>query len=241
MQDIQETLAKAREEFGRLVTAWQTSGLLPGFMAPPRVWLLIGAVVVVIASAGVAKWWMKDAGPRHASALYHDGVRLLERGATEQGRAKLEKLVTAYPLSDWADDALLALGRSQQATREIEEAKINYQGLLALYPDSPLANDAKQELKALASERTFVAAKPKPAQSVSPAQTVVGAESSSGGTVYEVRPGDTLGKIAKRFGTTVEDIQQANGLTDTLIRRNQRPTIPVRTSSAAEAPSSTGL
>lgn len=36
----------------------------------------------------------------------------------------------------------------------------------------------------------------------------------SGGTTYTVRPGDTLGGIAQRHGTTVQAIAQANGITN---------------------------
>ena len=32
---------------------------------------------------------------------------------------------------------------------------------------------------------------------------------------YEIQPGDTLSKIAKRFGTTVDDLQELNGIFDT--------------------------
>jgi len=44
---------------------------------------------------------------------------------------------------------------------------------------------------------------------------------------YTVKSGDTLGKLAKRFDTTVADIQAANKITDiNLIRRGQKLQIP---------------
>jgi membrane-bound lytic murein transglycosylase D len=46
-------------------------------------------------------------------------------------------------------------------------------------------------------------------------------------TRYKVRGGDTLYDIARRHGTTVERIQNANGLETTDIRAGQRLTIPV--------------
>lgn len=39
---------------------------------------------------------------------------------------------------------------------------------------------------------------------------------------YEVKPGDSLGKIAKQFGTTIELIKQSNGLANDVIRAGQR-------------------
>ena len=45
---------------------------------------------------------------------------------------------------------------------------------------------------------------------------------------YAVQPGDTLGKIAKQFGTTVELIQKRNRLADDAIRPGQRLSIWAR-------------
>lgn len=43
---------------------------------------------------------------------------------------------------------------------------------------------------------------------------VEGEEPQVAGTSYPVEPGDTLAAIAERFGTTVDEITQANGITD---------------------------
>jgi lipoprotein-anchoring transpeptidase ErfK/SrfK len=44
--------------------------------------------------------------------------------------------------------------------------------------------------------------------------------------VYQVKPGDTLGKIASAHGTTVEYLQQANQLSGTVIRAGQKLKMP---------------
>ena len=44
---------------------------------------------------------------------------------------------------------------------------------------------------------------------------------------YTVQPGDSLWRIARRFGTTVEAIKQANGLTSDTILVGQVLRIPV--------------
>jgi penicillin-insensitive murein endopeptidase len=44
--------------------------------------------------------------------------------------------------------------------------------------------------------------------------------------MHKVRRGETLGKIAKRFGTTVKEIQRANGLRNSLIRAGRVYRIP---------------
>lgn len=49
---------------------------------------------------------------------------------------------------------------------------------------------------------------------------------SSGETSYVVKSGDTLGKLATEFHTTVKAIQSANGLSDTKIKVGQKLKIP---------------
>jgi LysM repeat protein len=62
------------------------------------------------------------------------------------------------------------------------------------------------------------------------ANTVV--DTASGETTYTVKSGDTLGKLATEFHTTVKAIQSANGLTDTRIKVGQKLKIPGKTAGA---------
>jgi len=50
--------------------------------------------------------------------------------------------------------------------------------------------------------------------------------------VHRARPGDTLGALARRYGTTVSAIRHANGLRSSLIRAGRRYRIPTRFASA---------
>lgn len=52
------------------------------------------------------------------------------------------------------------------------------------------------------------------------------APSSPGGTTYTVRSGDTLFSISRRFGTTVDALKEANGLSSNRINVNQVLHIP---------------
>lgn len=59
-----------------------------------------------------------------------------------------------------------------------------------------------------------------------PAGAAVAAPASYGGGYHLVRPGDTLGAIARYYGTTIAAIKAANGLTSNTIYVGQRLRIP---------------
>ncbi len=56
----------------------------------------------------------------------------------------------------------------------------------------------------------------------------VSRDKSTGYRIYKVKRGDSLGKIAKRFGISVRALKEANGLRGNLIRVGQRLKIPLR-------------
>ncbi len=84
------------------------------------------------------------------------------------------------------------------------EAKLLYQQVLEQSPASEMAPAAQQRLGEV-NLRLIL----------SPAMT-------PDALIYRVQPGDTLTQIAKKFGTTVELLQAANGLTGDRIRPEQR-------------------
>jgi len=53
-------------------------------------------------------------------------------------------------------------------------------------------------------------------------------EQPSNLAMYEVRKGDTLGSIAKKFGVSVSELQKVNGLRATNLRIGQKLKIPVK-------------
>lgn len=83
---------------------------------------------------------------------------------------------------------------------KIVDARNIYKKIISEYPGSSLVSAAGSGLDDLNIKILF-----------SPIPT----EDSA---VYEVVPGDTLGKIAKNFGTTVELIMKSNSLQNTVIR-----------------------
>jgi len=64
------------------------------------------------------------------------------------------------------------------------------------------------------------------AQAINAALSKLNGSSSPSNQTYTVQQGDTLWSIAQRFGTTVSQLQQTNGLTSSVIFPGQRLTIP---------------
>lgn len=58
----------------------------------------------------------------------------------------------------------------------------------------------------------------------------------AGAVTYEVKPGDTLTKIARSQGTSVEKIKSANNLKTSMIRAGQKLVIPPRQEATPAAP-----
>ncbi len=73
-----------------------------------------------------------------------------------------------------------------------------------------------------------------PWQPLTPTPTASAAPPSA--TAYVVQPGDTLYGLARRFGTTVQAIMTANGMTSTYLRAGQTITIPAGGGAAAGSP-----
>jgi LysM repeat protein len=57
----------------------------------------------------------------------------------------------------------------------------------------------------------------------------------AGGEIYIVKSGDTLSKIAKRYGTTIRAIESENGLSTTHIKVGQKLKIPAKAEAAPAA------
>ena len=112
------------------------------------------------------------------------------------------------PDSPSADDALLKLGEVYEAEQQPAEARTSYRTLLEQFPDSPLVGRAQERLGVVNVALLF-------------SSTVTDMDS-----VYVVKLGDTLGKIASANRTTIEFIKRANGLKNDIILPNRKLKIP---------------
>lgn len=83
-----------------------------------------------------------------------------------------------------------------------------------------------------APAKSTTPAKPKPEKSAAPAKS-----NTPKTTVHKVKSGESLDKIAKKYGSTVADIQAANGMkkNQTRINIGQSLTVPLNTASKAKS------
>lgn len=108
-------------------------------------------------------------------------------------------------VSDWAAEGERRAGRSRGAT-------------------------AADQKKWSSSHRGTSSGASRPVKSKSSSSKTSGsrtkAKSSKGGTKYLVKKGDTVGRIAQRYGVSIARLKAANGLKSDLIRIGQTLTIP---------------
>ncbi len=143
-----------------------------------------------------------------AQQLLARSTHAAQRGDLMEAQAGLEELIATFPDSPVADDALLKLGDVYEHQQQLSEARAMYRMLLERFPESPLVAKTQAALGRVNVALLF-----------SPVVTDADA-------VYEVRPGDTLGKIASGRGTTVDFIKKANGLKSDIIRPGQKLKMP---------------
>ena len=67
-----------------------------------------------------------------------------------------------------------------------------------------------------------------PTDPLTPADPLTPPAPTAGASAHTVVSGDSLWGIARKYGTTIEAIQAANGLTNTTIRTGQQLSIPGR-------------
>jgi lipoprotein-anchoring transpeptidase ErfK/SrfK len=100
--------------------------------------------------------------------------------------------------------ALYKEAREMESKQDFYQAKLLYQQLVAEHSGSPEIMTWQKKLEGLNIKLLF-----------SPTLTPKS-------TLYEIKPGDTLTKIAREFKTTVELIQKANGINDAKIMPGQK-------------------
>lgn len=143
-----------------------------------------------------------------AQQLLAQGTHAAQQGRFADAQPPLEELVATYPDSPLADDAFLKLGEVYEGQQQYEEARSMYRTLLERFPESSIIPKAQERLGNVNVALLF-----------SPIVTDLD-------TTIEVKPGDSLGKLARANHTTVEFIRRANNLKGDIIRPGQKLKVP---------------
>jgi lipoprotein-anchoring transpeptidase ErfK/SrfK len=131
-----------------------------------------------------------------------------EQGNASEAQARLDELISTFTDSPWVDDALLKLGELYESQQQWLDAREAYRKLLERFPSSSLVAATQARLGAVNTSLLF-----------SPTVT----ESD---LLYQVKSGDTLGKIAAAHNTTVELLKKANGIKRDIIQVGQKLKVP---------------
>jgi len=176
--------------------------------------VLVGAAVGVgfFVGMGVLLWAGSQGllGGSHGTAkrLMVVAEQAMRRGQLPEAQAKLEELISTSPDAPWIDKTLFTLGQVYEQQQLFNEAQIMYRLLLERFPSSSWAAQAQTRLGTVNVALLF-------------SPTITASDTS-----YEVTPGDTLGRIAAAYGTTVELVKRANGLSSDVIRPKQMLKLP---------------
>ncbi|MFH0754268.1 MAG: L,D-transpeptidase family protein [Candidatus Omnitrophota bacterium] len=129
--------------------------------------------------------------------LWIAGVMMLAAGCGQAGDKNV-KLLTS-PAEDIYKQA-----QAMGSEGKLLEARALYQQIMVEHPDLKNIDQAEQELYALNMKILF--------SSIPTPRTVV----------YEVVPGDTLGKICKQYNVTMDLVKASNGMTTDMVRVGQK-------------------
>ncbi|MDD4879043.1 MAG: L,D-transpeptidase family protein [Candidatus Omnitrophica bacterium] len=163
------------------------------------------AAVIAVAIIGLLVIFLPKMQFGSKEGALISGARALDKeGRTEEAIKELEKVIAGYPDSKKAGDALISLGALYEKQGKLSEARDAYRKAYEAYPDPGIVNTAKPKAEELSMKILF--------------SPIVDSDSKE----YTVQAGDTLVKIAKVFGTTVDLIKKSNNLTGDNIRQGQR-------------------
>ena len=171
------------------------------------VWSVAGVAVIALMGvvvASVQQGWFSN----QAQRLLNQAAAAQRQQRFADAQAHLETVLTSFADSPLADKALLKLGELFEAQQQLVQARAMYRKLLEQFPNSSLVTTTQTRLGNV-----------NVALLLSPTVT-------DRDVVHQVRPGDTLGRIAAARGTTVEFIKRANGLKTDVIRPGQQLKIP---------------
>ena len=137
-------------------------------------------------------------------AILNSAKTLEKEAKIDEAIKEYERMIAEYPQSKRAGQAYISLAGLYEKQGKLIEARDAYKKAFETYPDLDIVKNAKGKVEDLNIKIIF-----------SPL-----ADSTS--KIYEVQAGDSLVKIAKSFGTTVDLIRRSNNITGDKIRQGMR-------------------
>jgi len=127
-------------------------------------------------------------------AALKDAAAQAFQGDDSAAISNINKILERDPQSQQAETALFLLGSIYEKQNDLLKAKDAYQKIIEKFPSSNNLMRAQEAIDNLNVKMLF------------------SSQASPNSFMYEVVKGDTLTKIAKKFGTTVELIERSNNL-----------------------------
>ncbi|MFC1548909.1 L,D-transpeptidase family protein [Candidatus Omnitrophota bacterium] len=139
-----------------------------------------------------------------AELVYNKAEDYLRRNEADKAKNALLVVISQYPHSKYAEESLRKMAAISKTAGDYDKAAYYYKRLLKDFPDTEGADKIKVSIEELNMKHM--------------ASTVRTEDSVE----YEVRSGDSLYAIARKYNTTVGLIKKINGLENDLIRVGQK-------------------
>jgi len=172
----------------------------------------VAAIILLLMGSGLGLYFIFGKS-RGGKSFFLGGLQQKAQSAFAQG--KLDEALQVYTQmtaedapSDLKDEGYFGIGMVQFEKKNFLEAKRAYEKIIHEFPNSNMAPLVQERLGKVNMSILF-----------SPAVTTMD-------KTVQVQPGDSLAKIAKAHGTTVELLIKANQLKSDLIRPGMKLKVP---------------
>jgi len=168
-----------------------------------KAFLPVIVIAVIIIAVLVIFVSMTSLGSKEGAIL--NSAKALEKEAKiDEAIKEYERMISDYPQSKRVGQAYISLAALYEKQGKLIEARDFYKKAFETYPDMDIVKSAKGKIEDLNIKILF--------------SPLVDFSSK----IYEVQAGDSLAKIAKSSGTTIDLLKRSNNLTSDMIRQGMR-------------------
>lgn len=168
-----------------------------------KIIIIIGVIVVIISLFLFFVGRTKDESQSLQNRLEKAGLTI-KNGDLKKAEGIYKNIIREYKNSEDAVLAMEGLANLYYMQNQLLKAKNLYKDIINQYPENDIIRKTQKKLWQLEIDILF---------------SGIVTENSA---IYEVQPGDTLSKIARKFNTTVSLIKRCNDLKSDTIRPNNR-------------------